>query len=123
MVVNHGLLSPPRQARVEFMLNANIAPRLMTLDEFLPLVGQVLLADCNPKPAELKLVQARPLTNHGLAPRPPFILILRSTPEILLVAGTYAMRCGEWGPDLIYIEQIASLGFTEPGHFYQAIFN
>ena len=101
----------------------SIAPRLMTMDEFLPLVGQVLLADCNPKPAELKLVEARPLLDRGLAPRPPFQLIFRSSPEILLVAGIYAMRCGEWGPELIYVEQMASLGFTEAGHFYQAVFN
>jgi hypothetical protein len=105
------------------MSNANIAPRPMTLDEFLPLVGQVLLADCSPKPAELKLVEARPLPNRGFVQRPPFQLILRSAPEILLVAGIYAIRCGEWGPELIYIEQMAPLGFTETGHFYQAVFN
>jgi hypothetical protein len=101
----------------------SIAPRPMTMDEFLPLVGQVLLADCNPKPAELKLVEARPLLDRGLATRPPFQLIFQSAPEILLVAGIYAMRCGEWGPELIYVEQMASLGFTEAGHFYQAVFN
>jgi hypothetical protein len=105
------------------MSNANIAPRPMTMDEFLPLVGQVLLADCNPKPAELKLVEARPLSNQGWAPRPPFLLIFRSVPEILLVAGVYSMRCGEWGPELIYIEQMAALGFAEAGRFYQAVFN
>jgi len=95
----------------------------MTMSEFAPMVGQVLLADCNPKPAELKLVEMRPLTNRGLVERPPFELVFRSAPEILLITGIYAMRCGDWGPDLIYIEQIAALGFKEPGHYYQAVFN
>jgi hypothetical protein len=105
------------------MSDQNIAPRPMTIDEFVPLVGQILLADCNPKPAELVLMEARPLIDRGLTSRPPFQLIFRSAPEIQLVAGVYAMRRGEWGPELVYIEQMASLGFKEPGRYYQAVFN
>lgn len=95
----------------------------MFLDEFTPMVGQTLLADCNPKPVELKLVEAAALPNLGKVERHPFILIFRSPPEILLVAGIYAMRCGEWGPDLIYIEQTMSPDPQDNGHFYQAVFN
>ena len=31
------------------MPNPDLLPRPMTLDEFTPMVGQVLLADCNPQ--------------------------------------------------------------------------
>ncbi|HEX3408344.1 MAG TPA: hypothetical protein VHS81_13995 [Caulobacteraceae bacterium] len=105
------------------MSNPDLLPRPMTLDEFTPMVGQVLLADCNPKPVELKLVEAAPLPNLSKVERHPFILIFRSPPEILLVTGIYAMRCGEWGPDLIYIEETGSPDPQDKGHFYQAVFN
>ena len=82
-----------------------------------------MLADCNPKPVELKLTSARALPDNGPAERPPFILVFRTPPEILLVTGIYAMRCGEWGPDLIYIEQMAARDLNDTGHFYQAVFN
>ncbi|WP_430438757.1 DUF6916 family protein [Methylosinus trichosporium] len=122
-VVGHGLSRLFREARITFMSIHDIAPRPMTLDEFVPMIGQILLADCNPSPAALELVSAKPLTNHGLTARPPFHLVFRSAPEVLLLPGVYAMRCGEWGPDAIYIEQMASLGFDAPGHYYQAVFN
>jgi hypothetical protein len=95
----------------------------MFLAEFMPMVGQTLLADCNPQPVELLLTQARPLTNHAGLDRPPFILVFRTPPEIQLVAGVYAMKCGEWGPDLIYIEQTIAPDPKDKGHFYQAVFN
>jgi hypothetical protein len=105
------------------MWNPDLAPRSMTLDEFAPMVGQTLLADCEPKPVEIQLTSARPLPNHGPVERPPFILIFRTPPEIVLVAGIYPMKCGEWGPDLIYIEEMASPDLNDKGHFYQAVFN
>jgi hypothetical protein len=105
------------------MWNADLLPRPMFLDEFMPMVGQSLLADCDPAPIELQLTQARPLPNHARLDRPPFILMFRTSPEIVLVAGMYAMKCGEWGPDLIYIEQVASPDLKDNGHFYQAVFN
>ena len=95
----------------------------MTLDEFTPMVGQTLLADCNPKPVEIALTSAIPLPNHAQIERPPFILVFRTPPEIVLVAGIYAMKCGEWGPDLVYIEQTMSPDPKDDGHFYQATFN
>ena len=105
------------------MSNAELLPRPIALAEFMPMVGQTLLADCNPKPVELKLVEAKPLPNLAQIERHPFILLFRSPPEILLVAGIYAMKCGEWGPDLIYIEKTMSPDPKDDGHFYQAVFN
>ena len=95
----------------------------MTLAEFAPMVGQNLIADCSPKPVELKLVSATPLTHYAPIERPPFILIFRTPAQILLVGGIYAMRCGEWGPDLIYIDGVISPDPKDDGHFYQAVFN
>jgi hypothetical protein len=95
----------------------------MTLDEFAPMVGQTLLADCEPKPVEIQLASADPLPSRGPVERPPFILVFRTPPEVVLAAGIYAMKCGEWGPDLIYIEQTASPDRKDKGHFYQAVFN
>jgi hypothetical protein len=105
------------------MWNPDLVPRPMYLAEFMPMVGQTLLADCNPKPVELKLTEAKPLPDRGQIERPPFILIFRTPPEIVLVAGIYAMKCGEWGPDLIYIEETISPDPKDKGHFYQAVFN
>jgi hypothetical protein len=105
------------------MSNSDILPRPIALDEFMPMVGQTLLADCSPKPVEIKLVSAKPLPNLSGVERHPFILMFRTPPEVLLVAGIYAMKCGEWGPDLVYIEQTMSPDPKDDGHFYQAVFN
>jgi hypothetical protein len=105
------------------MWNSDLLPRPMTLDEFAPMVGQTLLADCNPNPVELQLVEAKPLPNLSGVERHPFLLMFRTPPEILLVTGIYAMKCGEWGPDLIYIERTMSPNPKDPGYFYQAVFN
>ncbi len=98
-------------------------PRPMWLEEFVPMIGQSLLADCSPKAVELKLIEASPLQDRGATERPPFILIFRSTPEILLVSGGYALRCGEFGPVLVYLEPMVKPPRSEPGQYYQAIFN
>jgi hypothetical protein len=96
----------------------------MEFHEFEPLVGQVFLADCNPRPAELELVEARPVRLSGAVPRPQFTLIFRSAPSVFLVAGIYAMRCGLFGPELIYIEPtLAPPAASDGGQYYQAAFN
>jgi hypothetical protein len=105
------------------MWNPDLLPRPMTLDEFTPMLGQTLLADCDPKPVELQLVEAKPLPNLSGVERHPFILIFRTPPEILLVPGIYAMKCGEWGPALVYIERTMPSDPKDNGHFYQAVFN
>lgn len=100
-----------------------ILPRTMLLEEFAPLVGRIILADCNPRPAELTLVEATPLRHQIEGARSPFIAIFRSSPQVLLVSGNYVMHAAGFGPDLIYISQVAApLGATE-GHYYQAVFN
>lgn len=100
-----------------------IASRPMVLDEFLPLVGKRFIADCNPSDVEITLTDALPLKDHGITDRPPFILIFHTPPEYMLAEGSYAMRCGKWGPDRIYIGSMVAPAMAEPGYYYQAIFN
>jgi hypothetical protein len=105
------------------MENSSLLHRPMLLEEFLPLVGKTLLADCEPRPAELILVEASAARFGGQPDRPPFTLIFRSSPAAFLVSGSYAMRAGEFGPALIYISEIAPPAGSPPGHYYQAVFN
>lgn len=107
------------------MSNNEIIPRPIHLEEFTPLVGQVLIADCQPRPAELVLVSARPLKHSSpVIDRQPFIAIFRSKAEVQLVEAAYKLRCGEWGPDLVHLIPIAPpFGADSPGNFYQAVFN
>ncbi len=98
-------------------------PRPIHLSELAPLVGQTLVADCEPKSVLLELVEASPLVNHAKLDRPPFILIFRSAPDAQLVAGTYVMRGKGFGPDLIDIAQTVTPNTAAPGHYYQAVFN
>lgn len=93
----------------------------MNFHEFEPLVGQTFLADCDPRPAELKLMEARPVRLTGDIPIPQFILIFRSAPAVLLVSGIYTMRCGLFGPEMIYIAP--TLGAKDGGQYYQAVFS
>ena len=95
----------------------------MELEEFTPLVGRTMIADCDPRPAELTLVEASPLRHQDPHDRTPFILIFRSSPEVLLVAGSYKMRTAGFGPAAIHIMQIAPPAGSQGGHYYQAIFN
>lgn len=87
------------------------------------MVGQMLVADCSPTPVEIKLVSAKPMPNLSGVERHPFLLMFRTPPEVLLLTGIYAMKCGEWGPDLVYIEETMSPDPKDDGHFYQATFN
>lgn len=101
----------------------DIAPRPMVLDEFTPLVGKRFVADCDPTDVEITLIEASPLRDHGMAERPPFILIFHTPPEYMLGDGTYVLKCGKWGPDIISIwSTLAPVG-GEPGYYYQAVFN
>lgn len=98
-------------------------PRSLHLEEFTPLVGHTLIADCDPRPVDLHLVEASPLVNRAGLERPPFILILRSAPDAVLISGSYVLRGDAFGPDPIDIAQIAPPLSGEPGHYYQAVFN
>jgi hypothetical protein len=105
------------------MPSTEIAFRSMILEEFLPLVGKAFVADCQPNEVEITLVEASPLRDHGLADRPPFILIFYSPPEYMLGDGTYVLRCGGWGPERISIWSTLPPAKTQPGYYYQAVFN
>lgn len=98
-------------------------PRPIHIDEFTPLVGQMLQADCDPRPVDLELVSATPLVNHARLERPPFTLILRSMPNAMLTSGSYVLQGKGFGPDVIDIIQIAPPASGAPGHYYQAVFN
>ena len=105
------------------MERPSLLPRPMQIEEFTPLVGRTLVADCDPRAAELTLVEASPL-RHGIeGNRPPFILIFRSSPDVLLVAGSYTIRAEEFDPAIIEIAQISPPPASSEGHYYQAIFN
>ncbi len=105
------------------MTDQTLLPRSMVLEEFLPLVGQNFVADCDPAEIEIKLIEASPLRDHGQTERPPFILIFYTPPEYLLGDGSYILRCGKWGPDLISIWSTLAPVKAEPGYYYQAVFN
>lgn len=105
------------------MNTSTILPRQMTLDEFEPLVGQWMLADCDPETVKIKLVEAKPLKPNEIAERPPFILVFHTPPHIHLLDGGYVMRCGQFGPDIIHISSLIQPAKSDEGFYYQAIFN
>lgn len=98
-------------------------PGVLTIDHFAPLVGKDFTADCDPKAAILNLVEAAPLTDRGVVARPPFILVFFTPPETRLLAGSYHMQCGNFGPAQIYIEDMVPPPGSEAGYYYQAVFN
>ena len=95
----------------------------MILEEFVPLVGTALLVDCQPDAARLTLVSAKPLPATAQADRPPFSLMFRSEPDVLLVDGSYVMRGDAFGPDRIFISSLVAPSQSPPGYYYQAVFN
>jgi hypothetical protein len=105
------------------MADMQLTPRPMTLEEFSPLVGLTLEADCAPRAVPMVLIEASPSRHPGLDDRRPFTLIFRSAPNAFLVAGTYAMRRNGFGPALINIAPIAPTPGAAPGRYYQAVFN
>ena len=105
------------------MADSEIAFRTMLLDEFIPLVGQAFTAECEPTAVEITLIEATALRPNSMAPRPPFILIFRTPPEVFLVEGSYILRCGRWGPDRISIWPTLAPPDGAAGHYYQAVFN
>lgn len=105
------------------MSDSEIPFRPMLLEEFTPLLGRVFSADCEPKAAEITLVEAYPLRESAYANRPPFMLIFHSSPEVFLVEGVYVLRCANWGPDRISIAPIIAPADGMPGQYYQAVFS
>jgi hypothetical protein len=106
------------------MSTTDIAPRMMILAEFLPLVEQEFLLDATPDEITITLTEAYPLRPNAIADRPPFMLIFRSAADIVLLTGLYVMKAKNFGPDLIHISQtMAPPGDKSGCNFYQATFN
>ena len=105
------------------MTTSTLVPRAIAIHEFEPLVGRTILVDCTPRIAELTLVEVKPLRQHPDSDRIPFSLLFRSSTAILLGSGTYAMRSGDFGPDLIFITPVNAPMGGAPGHYYEAVFN
>lgn len=105
------------------MNTREILLRPMTLNEFEPLVGRDFAVDTSPREVEITLIEASPLPDCGQLDRPPFILIFRSRPEVMLVDGIYAMRCKDFGPELVGLSSLMAPLRSEPGYYYQAVFN
>ena len=105
------------------MSDTPLLPRIMLMSEFEPLVGQYFVANCDPEPVKIKLVDVKPLTPSGLDIRPPFIMIFHTPPNAYLVGGHYVMRCGQFGPEVIHIASMIAPPNAEPGYYYQSVFN
>lgn len=95
----------------------------MAIEEFLPLVGEWMLADCDPEPVKIRLLSATPLADHFKGDRPPFVLTFFSPPHAQLLEGGYVLRCGQFGPDIVYISSLIPPHGGEAGFYYQAVFN
>jgi hypothetical protein len=105
------------------MMPVSIDPRPMVLDEFLPLIGLALDVDCAPRAVTVTLIEAYPSRHPATNGRPGFLLIFRSAPDTFLVAGSYVMQRGAFGPAAIDIAPVAPMPGAAPGHYYQAVFN
>ncbi len=95
----------------------------MVIEEFLPLVGSHFLADCDPEPVKIKLIEATPLRPNPVVARPPFILVFHTAPDVRLLEGSYVLRCGQFGPDLVYLSSMIAPPNSDKGYYYQAVFN
>lgn len=105
------------------MAKPDLLPRTIAIEEFLPLVGRMFEVDCDPKSVAIKLVEATPGRQRAFDDRPPFTLVFQSSPDILLVDGLYTMKCGAFGPDIIFISSMIPVPGAAPGYYYQANFN
>ena len=104
------------------MKSAHLSTRAIAIDEFAPMVGHSFLADCDPRVAELVLVAVHP-HDRQIIPRVSFTLVFQSASEIQLLTGMYRLRCGNFGPDIVYIEPMIPPREAPQGNYYQAVFN
>lgn len=106
------------------MSESPLLPRTLYIEQFLPLKGRTFQAHCEPRTAELTLVDVQPSRERVGGEGIGFSLIFQSTPQVLLTAGMYPLKSGSFGPEVIYLEPTtAPPGDGPPGYFYQAIFN
>lgn len=95
----------------------------MQLNDFQSLVGQTFEADCNPKPVALRLVEASPLGMVTTPDTGPFILVFHTPPDTYLVDGIYKMQAKGFNLSEINIGSMVAPAGSEPGYYYQAVFN
>ncbi len=94
--------------------------RLLTAEDFAPWVGADVHGGRHPEPVYIQLAQITPLRVSSLAYRDGVQPVLPSRPDVLLVDGTYAIRCGRFGPLDIHLTAVIS----PPGEqIYEAVFN
>jgi hypothetical protein len=93
---------------------------ILTAEDFEPWVGRAVTVAADPEPVAIQLLRVVRKPASPIALRMPFSLIFGSTPDILLVDGTYSMKCGSRGPYEIFMVPIVS----PPGQrLYEAVFN
>jgi hypothetical protein len=101
----------------------DVVSRIMTLEEFAPLVGSTFVAECDPAPVGIELIEAMPLRNSAGLQRPPFVLTFRTTVAVKLIEGSYVLRCGDWGPGMIHMVPAQPPMGGQAGNYYTALFN
>jgi hypothetical protein len=94
--------------------------RLLTADDFAPLVGASFQVAADPAPVQIELVSLTRKPASLLSYRQPFHLVFRSAWAVLLVDGLYELSCGRFGPHQIFL---AALAPGPAGRTYQAVFS
>jgi hypothetical protein len=101
------------------MYNPRQHDRLLTVEDFAPLVGALFQVDTDPEPVAIRLESLSRRPRTVLSHRDPFVLLFSSPPGVLLVDGVYLMRCGRFGPHAIALAPTT----PEPlARMYQAVF-
>lgn len=94
--------------------------RMLTAEDFDPLVGQMFQAETDPEPVSLLLFKLERKLASSIVQRQPFILFFRTPHNVLLMDGLYRLRCGRKGPFEVFITPI----LAPPGdRIYQGGFN
>jgi hypothetical protein len=94
---------------------------LLTIDVFSDKVDQAFVLDePGAPPIELKLIEAKLITNYLNAKRPPFSLMFTTTGDFVLPQRIYQLRNEALGTLSIFIVPVARKGDVAT---YQAIFN
>ena len=94
--------------------------RLLTAEDFAPWVGRMFTLASDPEPVAIQLIRITPRMASSLAHRAAFSLFFRSRPEVLLIDGLYAVRCGRFGPLDMHLTAVMS----PPGErLYEAVFS
>lgn len=94
---------------------------LLTMEHFLPHVGQTYRVQAAPEPVDIRLDEVRRSPKAVWMPRDPFSLVFSTPWNVLLVEASYAMQ--PHGGDPITLHLIPSLSVPGDRRFYHAVFN